>query len=163
MVKLFHKVPNIPCFIEYDIEPDSEYIKRFTDLKAANWSEIGGPVDAYIGDSAMEYINASSTRRRRRRAKHRHVYQARVQSLIDYEVNRGLAIISLNDRVEIKRASGFAVVNKQYFEQAMGRLFKAMHGSDATGLSYKKRQARYWADSCAYEIGQAFFGRRLKK
>ena len=163
MVKLVHKVPNIPCYIEYDIEPDADYIKHFTEMKAENWTEIGGAVDAYIGNSAMEYINAASSMRRRRRAKHRHIYQARAQKLIDHEVNRGLAIIAINDRVEVRFASGYSVVNKQYFEQAMGRLFKAIHGPTVTGLAYKKRQARHWADSCAYEIGQAFFARRLKK
>lgn len=163
MMKLVHKVPGIPCYIEYEIEPDEDYVRRFTDLKRETWPEIQGPIDAYIGQSTMQHISEASSIRRRRRARSRDVYAARLQKLIDAEVNRGLAIIAINDRVEVKFASGYSIVNKQPFENAIGRLLKAMNGGKLDNFAFKKRQCRYWADSCAFEIAQAFFGRRLPK
>lgn len=160
-IKLQHRVPGIPCYIEYEIEPTDDFVEQFTALKQEHWDEILAPIDVYIGESALAHIEEARTIRRKRKAKHVDIYKERLQKLIDKEVNRGMAIIAVNDRVEVRLASGYSIVNQQSFEAAMARLIRKAIGENVGDVRYKRRQCRHWADSCAFEIAQAFFGRRL--
>jgi hypothetical protein len=158
---MLHRVPAIPCYISYAREPDDAFVDDFTQRKGRHWKDISGPIDAYIGLQVRKHISEATSYRRRRRAQHAEIYAARLQRLIDSEINRGLAIIAFNDDFEVHKGSGYRIVEGNAFEAAISKLIADLGPISNKDLRRKRIQCRYWADSCAFEISQAFFGKTL--
>jgi hypothetical protein len=158
---LRHAVRAAPCYITYENEPDDAFVEDFTARKGQHWKEIRGPIDAYIGQQVLKHIDEALSHRRRRRAQHVHIYAARLQRLIDGEINRGLAIIAYNDTFEVHHGSGYQIVECDAFEGAISRLIAGIRPLSRKELRRKRIQSRHWADSCAFAISQAFFGKTL--
>ena len=155
MLKL--KVPKVNCYLVYANEPDDEYVAAFTELKREVWPQIDAPIDSYIGDRLKENVLKVPSNRRRRLAAGFETARLAIQALIDTPVNRGLAIISVNERFEVIGGSGDKVVDTQSFELAMKSLMSQLDSPGQDLLRSRRVQARTWVDSCADELTSAFF------
>lgn len=151
------RVRGVQAYLVYEIDPPQEFVDHFTQRKLQHWPEINAPIDAYIGKRLEERIKKEKSRRRRLASAAFPAVRARAQSLIDTEVNRGLAVIAYNESFIIRNGSSESVVEMQAFELAMKRLM-AEHGEPGKRLLRQRRRgARFWVDKCTKDLSDKFF------
>lgn len=136
------------------VEATTYELHKFRELLNTN-------VMNFISSRASAHVLAAMPSRRHKMAD---VYIARLSTIIDLQIVKGLAIICAVDDVTVRGTSPYRVVSDDRLRQALREVFLTLRPDlDPKRLRLKVRQAEAWLDSVVYELTLDFFGGRYRE
>lgn len=148
-------IPGFSGSLEYDGEANSDSrLERIHLGLREHWGGLGATLAEFAVSNATDHLrNALKTQARKRRPEVAASREMRLGSMIEREINRGLAVICAYDKVILSGHAPYKIVRNDRFEYAV-RSFLRENGNYTSNKELRRRSrlALQFIDAVIYEI-----------